>query len=110
MTSSAISSTPCRSQISRSACQYPSGGTTAPAAEPTTGSAMNAATVSGPSASISRSTSAAHPISQLGKVAPSGQCAQRQGGALGRSISSGPIGPRRLVCPPTASVERVAPW
>ena len=55
-TSSHTSSTSWRSQISRMRCQYPAGGTEPPVDEPPIGSAMKAATLSGPSARIARSS------------------------------------------------------
>ncbi len=66
MTSSAIKSTPCLRQMSATSGQYSSGGTSAPAVEPPIGSAMNAATVSGPAATSAFSTSPAQAVRQLG--------------------------------------------
>ena len=55
MTSSAMSSTPWRSQMSRSIGQYSGAGTATPA-EKETGSAITAATVFGPSSRMMSST------------------------------------------------------
>ena len=59
ITSSRMSSAPWRLQMSRTARKYPSGAGTQPAVAPTTGSATNAATVSGPRRWNSASSSAA---------------------------------------------------
>ena len=64
ITSSKISSTPCRSQISRTSGQYSGPGTCTPAAAEI-GSPITAATVSGPSLRIARSISRAHSTSLI---------------------------------------------
>ena len=51
-----MKSTPCRSQISRTRAKYSGGGTDAPVDDPPTGSAMNAATLSGPVRAIASSS------------------------------------------------------
>ena len=56
--SSAMNSTPWRSQISRIRWKYSGLGVEAPVEDPPTGSAMNAATVSEPSRSIASSSTA----------------------------------------------------
>ncbi|MCY4085907.1 MAG: hypothetical protein OXG37_03225 [Actinomycetia bacterium] len=65
-TSSAISSTPYSSQIARKRGKYSSGGVAAPSELPTIGSAMKAATLSGPSRKIARSSSSAQSMPHAG--------------------------------------------
>src|SRR6187431_1551117 len=67
-TSSATSSTSYRSQISRTRRQYSDWGTAAPVDEPPTGSAMNAATVSGPARTMASSTASPLHAGQYGGV------------------------------------------
>ena len=69
-TSSAMSSTPYLSQISRIIGQYSSPGTMAPRSNTPTGSPMNAATVSGPWNRIRSSTACAHRTAHSDGVLP----------------------------------------
>jgi hypothetical protein len=70
ITSSAISNTPWRSQISAIRGQYSLTGVTAAPDEPIIGSAMNAAIESGPWRSISCSSAVAQSIPHPGYVLP----------------------------------------
>jgi len=70
ITSSAITSTSRRSHTARTACAYPGGAGTTPPAAPTTGSNMNAATCSEPSASMRASSSSASAATSPSPVSP----------------------------------------
>src|SRR5262249_25712694 len=74
------------------------------------GSAMKAAIVSGPSRSITASSSSAQATPQSGYVFPSGQWKQNGAGASGVSASSGWYGARRVGRPDSESAVSGFPW
>jgi hypothetical protein len=79
ITSSATNSTSYSSQSSRTIGKYSAPGVTAAFAAPTTGSAMNAETYSGPTSRMTVSSSFAHSAPRARHVSASGQNRQRYG-------------------------------
>ena len=89
--------------------QYSWGGTTLPV-DSWIGSAMNAATVSGPSYWMTDSSIRAHATSHSGYVSRYGQWRQLGGATWRNPPMSGSKGVFRLAMPVALSAPKVTPW
>ena len=106
ITSSAISNTPWRSQMSRSMGQYSGPGIATPD-DTDTGSAITATTVSGPSSKIIFSTASAHNTAHSEAVCPPNS--HRYGEGWGATLTIGSMGSKMSLIHPGCHIHRQRP-
>jgi hypothetical protein len=113
ITSSAISTMSCSSQIARTPSKYPGDGACPGAPAPPTGSMMNAEMRSAPTAATTSRRSSATPCPwTFGPFSATGSGGLPSSGIAtrGPSDSSGAYGSRRWRTPPVARAVIVLPW